>query len=132
MSTGTSGMNVNIPEIVADLKSAFGRYEKALNENDIGVLDEMFWNSPHTVRYGVAEQLYGHAEIAGFRAGRPTIDLRRELLKVVITTYGRDFGTASCEYRRLETGRRGRQMQTWMRIDGAWKVVAAHVSLLPP
>jgi hypothetical protein len=125
-------MNVNIPEIVADLKSAFGRYEKALNENDIGVLDEMFWNSPHTVRYGVAEQLYGHAEIAGFRAGRPTIDLRRELLKVVITTYGRDFGTASCEYRRLETGRRGRQMQTWMRVDGGWKVVAAHVSLLPP
>ena len=131
MSASTSGMNVNIPEIVADLKSAFGRYEKALNDNDVGVLDEMFWNSPHTVRYGVAEQLYGHAEIAGFRAARSTIDLRRELLKVVITTYGRDFGTASCEYRRLETGRRGRQMQTWMRIDGAWKVVAAHVSLLP-
>jgi len=124
-------MNVNIPEIVADLKSAFGRYEKALNDNDVAVLDELFWNSPHTVRYGVAEQLYGHAEIAGFRAGRPAIDLRRELLKVVITTYGRDFGTASCEYRRLETGRRGRQMQTWMRIDGAWKVVAAHVSLSP-
>ena len=125
-------MNVNIPEVVADLKSAFGRYEKALNDNDVGVLNELFWDSPHTVRYGVAEQLYGHAEIAGFRAGRPTIDLRRELLKVVITTYGRDFGTASCEYRRLETGRRGRQMQTWMRVDGAWKVVAAHVSLLPP
>jgi len=124
-------MKVNIPEIVADLKSAFGRYEKALNDNDVAVLDELFWNSPHTVRYGVAEQLYGHAEIAGFRAGRPAIDLRRELLKVVITTYGRDFGTASCEYRRLETGRRGRQMQTWMRIDGAWKVVAAHVSLSP-
>ena len=125
-------MNVNIPEIVADLKSAFGRYEKALNDNDVGVLNEMFWNSPHTVRYGVAEQLYGQAEIAGFRAARPTVDLRRELIKVVITTYGREFGTASCEYRRLETGRRGRQMQTWMRVDGAWKVVAAHVSLLPP
>ena len=125
-------MNVNIPEVVADLKSAFGRYERALNDNDVGVLNEMFWNSPHTVRYGVAEQLYGQAEIAGFRAARSTVDLRRELLKVVITTYGRDFGTASCEYRRLETGRRGRQMQTWMRVDGTWKVVAAHVSLLPP
>ncbi len=124
-------MNVNIPDVVADLRSAFGRYEKALNDNDVGVLNELFWNSPHTVRYGVAEQLYGHAEIAGFRAGRPAIDLRRELLKVMITTYGRDFGTASCEYRRLETGRRGRQMQTWMRVDGAWQVVAAHVSLQP-
>ena len=124
-------MNVNIPEIVADLKSAFGRYEKAINDNDVNVLNEMFWNSPHTVRYGVAEQLYGHAEISGFRAARSTIDLRRELLKVVITTFGRDFGTASCEYRRLESGRRGRQMQTWMRVDGTWKVVAAHVSLLP-
>jgi hypothetical protein len=124
-------MDVNLPEVVADLKSAFGRYEKALNENNVGVLNELFWNSPHTVRYGVAEQLYGHAEIAGFRAARSTIDLRRELLRVVITTYGRDFGTASCEYRRLETGRRGRQMQTWIRVDGVWKVVAAHVSLLP-
>ena len=125
-------MSVNIPEILAELKSAFGKYEKALNDNDVGVLNALFWNSPHTVRYGVAEQLYGHAEIAGFRAARSPIDLRRELIKVVITTYGRDFGTASCEYRRLETGRRGRQMQTWMRVDGAWKVVAAHVSLLPP
>jgi len=124
-------MDVNLPEVVADLKSAFGRYERALNENDVSVLNELFWNSPHTVRYGVAEQLYGYAEIAGFRAARSTIDLRRELLRVVITTYGRDFGTASCEYRRLETGRRGRQMQTWMRVDGMWKVVAAHVSLLP-
>ena len=124
-------MDVNLPEVVANLKSAFGRYERALNENDVSVLNELFWNSPHTVRYGVAEQLYGYAEIAGFRAARSTIDLRRELLRVVITTYGRDFGTASCEYRRLETGRRGRQMQTWMRVDGMWKVVAAHVSLLP-
>ena len=125
-------MNENIPEVLAELQSAFGRYEKALNENDLAVLNELFCDSPHTVRYGVAEQLYGYAEIQGFRAGRPAIDLRRELLKVVITTYGRDIGVASCEYRRLETSRRGRQMQTWMRIDGAWKVIAAHVSLLPP
>jgi hypothetical protein len=111
---------------------AFERYEKALNDNDVAVLTELFWDSPHTVRYGVAEQLYGADEIRGFRTGRPTIDLRRELLKLVITTFGSDFATASCEYRRLETNRRGRQMQTWVRIDGAWKVVAAHVSLLPP
>lgn len=131
MSASTSGMTVNIPEVVAELKEAFYLYEKALNENDVAVLNELFWDSPHTIRYGVNEQLYGYAEIKGFRAGRATIDLRRELLKVVITTYGRDFATASCEYKRLETGRRGRQMQTWMRVDGEWRVVAAHVSLLP-
>lgn len=125
-------MQLNLPEVKAQMQVAFDRYEKALNENDIAVLTELFWDSPHTVRYGIAEQLYGAEEIKGFRTGRPTIDLRRELLKVVITTYGTDFATASCEYRRLETSRRGRQMQTWMRVDGAWRVVAAHVSLLPP
>ena len=125
-------MTINIPEVLAEVKAVFDMYEKALVENDVAVLNELFWDSPHTVRYGVAEQLYGYAEIKGFRAARLTIDLRRELLKLEITTYGRDFATASCEYRRLETGRRGRQMQTWLRVDGAWKVVAAHVSLLPP
>ena len=124
-------MQLNLPEVVAEVRQAFERYEKALNENDVAILNELFWNSPYTVRYGVAEQLYGHDEIKGFRAARPAIDLRRELLKLVITTYGRDFATASCEYRRLETGRRGRQMQTWMRVDGVWQVVAAHVSLQP-
>lgn len=128
--------DVNLPEVVAEVKAVFEMYEKALNENDVAVLNELFWDSPHAVRYGVAEQLYGHREIKGFRAARSTIDLRRELLKVVITTFGRDFATASCEYRRLGTGRRGRQMQTWLRVPGgerggAWKVVAAHVSLLP-
>ena len=124
-------MTVNIPEVVAELEKAFYRYEKALNENDVAVLTELFWDSPHVIRYGIAEQLYGAEEIRNFRTGRPTIDLRRDLLKVWIVTYGRDFATASCEYRRKETQRVGRQMQTWARIDGAWKVVAAHVSLLP-
>ena len=125
-------MQLNLPEVVAEVTQAFERYEKALNENDVAVLDELFWDSPHTLRYGINEQLYGYQAIKNFRSSRPAIDLRRELLKVVITTYGREFATASCEYRRLETNRRGRQMQTWIRIDGAWKVVAAHVSLLPP
>jgi hypothetical protein len=129
-------VTVNIPEVLSELKAIFEKYEKALNENDTGVLNGLFWDSPHTVRYGVMEQLYGYDEIKSFRAARAPIDLRRELLKVVITTYGRDFATASCEYRRFETGRRGRQMQTWMRFPGVeenagWKVVAAHVSLLP-
>ena len=124
-------MHFNLPDVVEEVKGVFYRYEKALNENDQPVLNELFWNSPHTLRYGIAEQLYGYEAIKGFRAGRPAIDLRRDLLKVVITTYGRDFATASCEYKRLETGRIGRQMQTWMRTADGWRVVAAHVSLLP-
>lgn len=124
-------MNINVPEVVAEVEKCFHEYEKALNENDQAILNRLFWDSPHTLRYGIAEQLYGYEAIKGFRASRPAIDLRRELLKVVITTYGRDFAVASCEYRRLETKRVGRQMQTWMRTPEGWRVVAAHVSLLP-
>ena len=124
-------MKVNIPEVVAEVEKFFNIYEKALNENDVAVLNELFWDSPHTLRFGIAEQLYGYAAIKGFRSGRPAIDLRRDLLKVVITTYGQDFATASCEYKRKETGRVGRQMQTWVKMNGDWRVVAAHVSLLP-
>jgi hypothetical protein len=120
---------INLPDIVAEVEAAFRRYERALNENDLPVLNELFWDSPLTVRYGVAEQLYGHDAIAGFRAAREAVDLRRELTRVVITTFGRDFATASCEYRRLQTGRAGRQMQAWMRTPQGWRVVAAHVSL---
>jgi hypothetical protein len=122
---------LNIPEVLAEVEKQFHRYERALNENDQDVLNELFWNSPHTLRYGIAEQLYGYEAIKGFRSSRPPIDLRRDLLRLVITTYGRDFATASCEYKRRETGRIGRQMQTWMRTPEGWRVVAAHVSLLP-
>jgi hypothetical protein len=121
-------MTVNDPDVAQQVKAAFDRYEKALNDNDIATLNELFWSSPHTIRYGIAEELYGHAAIAGFRAGREPLDLRRELTRVVITTFGRDFATASCQYRRLATGKAGRQMQTWMRTPEGWRVVAAHVS----
>ena len=87
---------------------------------------------PHTVRFGVAENLYGWEEISSFRAARPPVDLERDLLRTVITTYGRDLATASTEYRRKQSGRLGRQSQTWMRTELGWRVVAAHVSLLPP
>lgn len=127
-------MNINIPDVVAEVTAAFHRYEKALTSNDLAVLDELFWDSPTTIRYGLFEQLYGIGEIRAFRQGRGTLDLRRELLRVHIVTYGRDFATASCEYRRLESGRKGRQMQTWMRTEAGWRVVAAHVSFVmePP
>jgi len=114
--------------VVAEVPAVFERYERALTSNDLATLDELFWDSPYTVRYGLFEELYGIDAIRAFRTGRKPIDLRRDLIRVAITTYGRDFATASCEYRRIETGRRGRQMQTWMRTESGWRVVAAHVS----
>ncbi|MCB2033949.1 MAG: oxalurate catabolism protein HpxZ [Ottowia sp.] len=112
------------------MRAAFDRYEDALVHNKVEVLDELFWNSPHTLRYGATENLYGYEEIADFRAGRPLQGLMRELLRVEITTYGRDFATANCEFRREGSTRTGRQSQTWMRTAPGWRVVAAHVSLL--
>lgn len=121
---------INLPEVVAEVRAAFDRYEDALVHNKVDVLDELFWNSPHTMRYGATENLYGYEEIAAFRAGRPSQGLMRELLRVEITTYGRDFATANCEFRREGSTRTGRQSQTWMRTAPGWRVVAAHVSLL--
>lgn len=122
---------INLPDVVAEVSAAFRRYEGALMRNDIAVLNELFWESPHTLRFGVAEELYGHGEIAGFRAARDPSDVERELLKVVITTYGRDFASANCEYRRVRSGKFGRQSQFWMRTDAGWRIVSAHVSIVP-
>ncbi len=123
---------INHPEVLAEVEAAFARYERALVANDIDVLDELFWASPLTLRYGVNENLYGIEEIRAFRAGRPAGDLDRDLTRTVITTYGRDVATANTEYRRKVSGRLGRQSQTWIRMAEGWRIVAAHVSLLPP
>jgi hypothetical protein len=120
---------INLPEVVAEVTQVFNRYEKAIVSNDIPTLNEMFWDSPHTIRYGLGEQAYGHAAIAGVRAARDPRDLMRTLTRLVITTYGKDFATASCEYRRVSSGKFGRQMQTWLRTADGWRVVAAHVTL---
>jgi hypothetical protein len=120
---------INLPEVVAEVTAVFNRYEKAIVSNDIPTLNELFWDSPHTIRYGLGEQAYGHAAIAGVRAARDPRDLMRELTRIVITTYGTDYATASCEYRRVSSGKFGRQMQTWLRTPGGWRVVAAHVTL---
>lgn len=123
-------MELNIPEVVAEVTAAFERYERALNANDVKVLDETFWASPHTVRYGLAENLYGRDEILAFRKGREMKDVERRLLRAVITTFGQDFATANCEFERVHSGRRGRQSQTWVRTSHGWRVVSAHVSWL--
>jgi hypothetical protein len=120
---------INIPEVVAEVEAAFKRYETALVGNDVAVLDELFWPSVHTLRYGATENLYGHDAIKSFRVARPSAGLARALGKIVITTYGRNFATTNCEFER--GGNAGRQSQTWMRTPGGWRVVAAHVSMLP-
>ena len=123
-------MDVNLPDVLAEMTAAFERYEVALVSNDVSVLDELFWNSPHTLRYGATENLVGYDAIQAFRAGRPSQGLAREIFNTVITTYGRDFATANTEFRRTGQTRTGRQSQTWMRTPQGWRVVSAHVSLL--
>ncbi len=123
-------MQINLPSVVAEVTEAFARYEQALVDNDVAVLDELFWNSPHTLRYGIGENLYGFDDIRSFRANRPAVGLAREVLRTVITTYGHDFATANIEFRRASATRDGRQRQTWMRTPQGWRVVAAHVSLI--
>jgi hypothetical protein len=123
-------VEINIPDVLAEVTLQCERYEYALVNNDVAVLDELFWNSPLTLRYGATENLYGYDAIAAFRAGRPSHGLRRAVLANVITTYGRDFATANVEFQRLGSAKTGRQSQTWIRTPRGWRVVAAHVSLL--
>lgn len=123
-------MDINIPDVVAEVTEAFMRYEKALTGNDVAVLDELFLNSPLTLRYGVTENLHSYDEIMAFRAGRPSAGLEREIYNTRITTYGRDFATANTEFKRKTSSKTGRQSQTWIRTPDGWRVVSAHVSLL--
>ncbi len=123
-------MDINLPDVVAEVSAVFEQYEHALVNNDVTVLDELFHNSPHTLRYGATENLYGYEAIQAFRASRPSQGLARERMNIVITTYGRDFATANTEFKRVGSERTGRQSQTWVRTSEGWRVVAAHVSLL--
>jgi hypothetical protein len=123
-------MQIDLPEVVAEVKAAFERYEKALVSNDVASLDALFHDDPRTIRYGGAENLYGFAEISAFRAARSPAGLARSLSKTVISTYGRDFAVASTLFHRSGTGKVGRQMQTWVRFPQGWRVVAAHVSVI--
>lgn len=124
-------MEVNIPAVVAEVSAAFERYEQALVSNDVDTLNELFWASPHVLRFGMGENLYGHDAIKGFRAARSPAGLARERRNVRITTFGRDFAVANTEfYRAAAPGKTGRQSQTWVRTPDGWRIVAAHVSLI--
>jgi hypothetical protein len=124
-------MQLDLPEVLAEVTAQFERYEKALVSNDVAVLDELFRDDSRTLRYGAGENLYGYQEIMAFRAGRPSVGLMRRLDRTVITTYGRDTAVASTLfYRDSASGKVGRQMQTWVRFPEGWKIVAAHVSVI--
>jgi AtzH-like len=124
-------MEIDLPEVVAEVAAEFERYEKALVSNDVATLDGTFRNDPRTIRYGGGENLYGYAEIAAFRAARSPVGLARTLSKTAISTYGRDHAVASTLYHRPSMpGKVGRQMQTWVRFPEGWRVVAAHVSVI--
>ena len=125
-------MDINTPDVLAEVTAVFERYEDALVTNKVEVLDELFWHSDMTVRYGAAENLVGINAIRAFRLSRPSVGLSRQLMRTVITTYGRDFATTMTEFQRnTETGTKvGRQSQTWVRLPQGWRVVAAHVSLI--
>jgi hypothetical protein len=127
----TPVVEIDLPEVRTELEAAFARYEQALVRNDVATLNELFWPDPRTIRYGIGENLYGHAAIEAFRAARDARGLARILERTVITTYGRDFATAMTLFHRPSaSGKVGRQSQTWMRTEDGWRIVGAHVSLI--
>ena len=124
-------MEIDLPDVLAEVTEQFARYEKALVSNDVAVLDELFRADSRTLRYGIAENLYGYDAIMAFRAARSPAGLMRRTAQTVITSYGRDTAVASTLFHRDSTpGRVGRQMQTWVRFAEGWKIVAAHVSVI--
>jgi hypothetical protein len=124
-------MEIDLPDVLAEVSAQFARYEQALVSNDVAVLDELFRKDSRTLRYGIAENLYGYGEIAAFRAARLPAGLMRKTTRTIITSYGRDTAVASTLfYRDSAPGKIGRQMQTWVRFPEGWRIVAAHVSII--
>jgi hypothetical protein len=124
-------MDIDLPDVLAEVRAAFEAYERALTSNDVVALDAMFRGDSRTIRFGGAENLFGYAQIKAFRAARSPAGLARTLSNTVITTYGRDVAIASTLFHRdTAPGKVGRQMQTWVRFPEGWRVVAAHVSVI--
>jgi hypothetical protein len=126
-------MTINDPAVVAELAALYPLYEEALVSNDVPTLTAMFWDSPHAIRLGAGENLYGTAEIEAFRKSRPSVGLARRQVRLEIVTFGSDYGSITLEFERdTPSGLvRGRQSQVWVRLTEGWRIVSAHVSLLP-
>ncbi len=124
---------INDPAVIAELRALYSRYEVALMANDASALTAMFWDSPHVMRFGVTENLYGSEQISLFRQARSPANLARTIRRLDIVAFGRDHGSITLEFERTVDGRfvRGRQSQVWVRLEEGWRIVAAHVSLLP-
>ncbi len=125
-------MEINDPEVIAELRTLYPLYEAALVGNDVETLTKMFWASPHAIRFGVGENLYGVDEIEAFRKSRPAVNLARHVVRLEIASFGKDFGSITLEFERDTASGvvRGRQSQVWVRLDGGWRIVSAHVSML--
>ncbi|MEH2411507.1 oxalurate catabolism protein HpxZ [Nostoc sp.] len=124
---------INDPAVVTEVTDLYLKYEEALSNNNLEVMDSLFWDAPEVVRFGITENLYGGDEIRNFRASRPNPKIEREILNLKVVTFGKDAAAVTLEFRRNINGieRFGRQSQTWYRFSEGWKVVSAHVSLLP-
>ena len=125
-------MEINDPEVVAELRALYPLYEAALVSNDVETLTKMFWASPHAIRFGAGENLYGVDEIEAFRKSRPAANLARRVVRLEIVSFGKDFGSITLEFERDTSAGlvRGRQSQVWVRLDEGWRIVSAHVSML--
>jgi hypothetical protein len=128
-----SEMHVNDPDVVAELRALYPLYEQALVTNDVEKLVEMFWPGDEVMRFGVTENLYGPEELAAFRKARPAANLARKVTRMDIVSFGRDFASITLEFERNGVAGtiRGRQSQVWVRFQEGWRIVQAHVSLLP-
>lgn len=124
-------MDINIPEIVAEVTEAFMRYERALGSNDVDTIDTLFWDNPLTLRYGPNGTLLGHEALSAFRRARNITGVERTLKNTIITTFGHDLAVANTESDRPNSEATGRQSQTWVRLPEGWRIVSAHVSDLP-
>lgn len=119
---------VNLPDVVAQVVEVFGRYERALIANDVAVLEELFWDDPRTVRYGIDEEHVGHDAISGYRRSQAVASPPRELRNTMVTTFGTALATVDTEFVPHGSDAVGRQSQTWIRTADGWRVASAHVS----
>jgi len=126
-------MQINDAATVAELRELYPLYETALVENDVETLTAMFWASSLAVRLGVGENLWGVDEIEAFRKSRPAVGLARRMVRLDIVTFGTDYGSVVLEFERDGAAGlvRGRQSQVWVRLEEGWRIVSAHVSVLP-
>jgi ketosteroid isomerase-like protein len=126
-------MTINDPNVVAEIRALYPRYEEALVSNDVETLLAMFWSGSEVMRFGATENLYGPEELAAFRKGRPATNLARTVTRFDVVTFGRDFASVTLEFERATTAGlvKGRQSQVWVRMEDGWRIVQAHVSLLP-